>query len=87
MSDDGFTSDRLNLPAAKAILAMLRVYNSTGSHPADTPPTYMRTAASTYTGKLYEAGPSGTRHATSDLTAWIRQREWTDRHPQEGKAS
>jgi hypothetical protein len=68
------SNDELNLPAAKAVLSLLRLYMSTRSHPKDMPPAAMRRAASTYTGRLY-----ATRHheamAIQDLEEWINERE------------
>lgn len=64
-----------NLPAAKAVLAMLRLYDSTGFYPPETPPAQMRRAASTYTGVVYTGRSTRVRTAIRDLAAWIHKRD------------
>lgn len=67
-------SHEYDIPAAKAALSLLRVYQSTGVIPRGHTSRDLRAMASSYTGKLYPA-KSKIQDAIADLTEWLKGKE------------
>lgn len=68
-------SHEYNIPAAKAALALLRLYKGTRSLPDKMRPSDLKTMASSYTGNVYKAGNKGIDTAISDLAKWLKGKE------------
>lgn len=63
------------LSTARSLLALLRLYVSTGETPEHLTPALMRQCATTFTGKAYVPNRNGSRTAARDLAAWISAKE------------
>lgn len=68
-------SHEYNIPAAKAVLSLLRLYKGTRRLPDKMNPSDLKTMASTYTGTVYKAGNKGIDAAISELAKWLKDKE------------